>query len=620
MRKFIKRFVQEYKDVSLVKKKASFESSLPIGSIIKETLFVLGLIIGFSVLFDLYDNLHFVLLVSKLYLVGSFLLFRVKYELIFKQINRLEYSTAAGIMDDFLKFIIVLFTVHSVLYVFVLFSVVSIVLVIASISIAIVAMLIYLRLINLPKYTVEPFDIREPLRILWLSFLAIGFFYASGIESIILAYVTIIGVFIIMGTVYNAFRTIWRDLYGLRKIFTIILVLGFMGTTFSVYDNREVEVFNSMIYKKANSMETLEYELPTDIRDLSVEGYDASRDLTLVYSVVDGFLVLELEDEIKWLDGTFNEVKTIQTEENAEYFFIENELYKSVLSDNQSGIEEEDDVNRRKSRYDLYLLNADQSYTYTESVVYRDRLHETRMIDFYWLDNDLYYLERYDGLNGIHFSYLFDTDGKIIEEPMFDENEIVYETDHDFLYTYSNEYDVIFRNAHNSAGAYHDGQIYYYCYLDRNSYIMSTEAFIDKDFDESLNLDWDETMVHPVRSMISGDGRYILLISDDVFDRDDRSVLVFNSEGEKVDSMPDVHDIIAFDGDTLIINKHEEYRRGEYISTFEIHRVPDDELYDNAFKTQVPLIRMHTAFLIMIVVLNTNTLFAFNSIPDKKPH
>lgn len=608
MQRFIKNFVKDYRDFLVIKKTGNKKPVVPIFSVIKESLFLLVLIALFTFLFQLHKNLHFVLLVTQVFLVGSFLLFRVKYEILVKKINQFQYPTYVGVTPDTLRFLMVISALHAFIYVAIMPQSISSVLTFMTIAFSIIVMFIYLYLDNMTDYIGIP----QILRILWISLFALGFFYSSGIESLIHSYLATVGVVSLFIFFYHVCFIRWQSLLKMRRILTYLVVISMVVMGFFIYRNKDIKFFNSITYHIPNAKETLTYTLPTDIRELTYSSSTIRKDLALQYKVIDNQLVLEFEDRIDWFNDQFKMTQSIDKEVGASYYFFDGLLYKTVLSDDQTNIVIEPDPMRSKSRYDLFVLNESLSFDFIDSIIYRDRLHELSMIDIYVIEGSVYYLEHYDLIGWFSDYYrLYNKQGGVVTINVFRDQELIYKGDNDFLIKQTHDFEDYHTNSRMTYNYHND---YIYQWVDEFGtfvgYIYQFDHWLH-DLEPTVQPELIPGHASYITRFYHHDNRYYVL-SDRNFIYDiPASIYVYDEKGKEIDMMDGVDDLLSFDSSLITVGVSRKMVGDENISTYEFDLVGLVDFYQYGFKTQDTLVRIQTALMMFVLVLSTGKLFYF---------
>ena len=430
MRNFKQRFVSKYKDFLVLKHTAQHEPSVPLHQVVLESFVLLVLIVLFGWVFNLQENFHFILLASNLFLVGSFLLYRVKRELIFKQINRLDYSTFIGVMYDVNMVITSLSLMNSAFYVFILDAWVSLLLVIINLCILLIGSIgdTFLRQMIRAHTSLRS---NNDAITLWIFALFLGIFYALGFSSLGLNYS--VSFIMVLGLVVLKFFALTPRTIPLQKM--LIIMLGIISITASIIGVLDDESTLGSYRKKVlnTSNHTIVLETDTDI----------------VYAITDVGLFITHPNYVQVLDAQLSPVITLENHNHETFFMIEGVLYKTVLSQDQSNMAL--DKHPEHARFELYRHIEEDSFEFVSTVYYKLLLEYEQAIRFFWYDETLYYYDT-------RFREVFNVQGEVIDiATFFPSHGVLYETKYEILYV---------RYGHiswvPSMTRYHDGLILNY--------------------------------------------------------------------------------------------------------------------------------------------------------------
>jgi hypothetical protein len=600
--KKMKQFVSQYKAFLIMKKASSKMPDVSIKIVLKEVLFTLSIYLLFVLIFKFYENLHFILLSSNLFLVGSFLLYRYKKELMFKAVNKLEYTTWYGFFEDLLHLIVILTLTHLILYLY-FFDALSFIFILLTGIIGLISSFIYLVLVTeLPSKKDD--KVVLPFRIVWLALMMLFSFYLLGIKSIVLAYLIALMIVLCILFAYNKYDEFIKKYDTERRQLRLGLVLVLIVTLTMIKSNDKVRLLDPFIGYVPNAIERIEHNI---VRRKLRHNFDSFNNLiTFQYYVSNNQLVLEFEDKIEFYDQELKLINVMEKEDGAAYFFIEDTFYKSVLSVNQQGIDPFHPETSLQSRYDLFELTDQMTFEFVDTVVYRDRNHVFKWQTFYWIDDELYYVERYDLTNNKHKESLFNNEGKHIIQPMFDDNTLIYQSKDDFLYI-SHSYRVIFRNHYNTVDiAYH------------NDYIWQvSNRIVVRTFDDWFNRTgvYIAELDYPSGSLWAfyhHDERFYLTVSHlGMTNPYDVNLYVFNKRGEMVDFMPEIHDLLYLNDQFVIVNRTDETHGWETRSTYTFSLVSPDDLHQFEVMPQTGLIRINALAIVLFLVTSTTKLFHF---------
>ncbi|TVP93789.1 MAG: hypothetical protein EA374_08535 [Acholeplasmatales bacterium] len=369
MRKYLNTLISNYKAVLELKKRAKQDVNITLTSVYKEVLFLLVVIVLFMMIFRLFENFHFVLLSSNVFVVGSFLLYRVKEELMFKEINRLEYATFSGVFNDLLHLVmgLSLFSYFIALFfsdfvAFLLLIVYGIMFLIASIMAAVLKS-------RLKVHTLSRYN--EGFTTLWIIVLFFGIFYTLGLPNMIVN-------------------------YSVSFLITVVLILfKFMIPTKLNTLNRHVVMAFALLSSLVSIVGVLDQNstlgsYKEKVLNRSDQTYVLETNGPVHYTLTQSGLLIEHLDFVQLLNHQLNPVISLDKNEDERFYMIEGVLYKTVLSADQSDVV--DNMYPFNACYDVFRYSGEHAhFEFVSTVIYEPSPSSYPRNRFFWLHDSLHY-------------------------------------------------------------------------------------------------------------------------------------------------------------------------------------------------------------------------------------
>jgi hypothetical protein len=513
MRKFKERFVLAYKAVLSIKKTAKKSPEVPIFHVLSGSIILLLLLSLFTIIFNLFENLHFVLLSSNLFLVGSFLLYLLVKETVFKNINQLEYPIVLGFLYDLVWFITCLSLFNSLVYLLVLRVFVATNLIVVNGLIGIIGLAFYHGLKKLTyRDSIPIYDVMPITN--WNFLIFFGVFYILGLASVSLGYLIALVIVISLFFIKRAFQNFL--VMPLEKNLSLLSLIGVLGLFLSWRIWIEEDgLLDSFTERTLNRLDA-QYE---------ILGYESG---TLFYQVSDMGLMVDHADYVIFLDETLAETLRIEKVGVETFYIIENTLYKMVLSDNQDDL-----INDQLARFDVFKYHEDQGFMFFDTVSYNPEENTYKRVMFFFLDDQIHYVLRNNTFN------IFNKNGEVIERD-YPRHWVIYEDEHHTIFVSNNaiRYDVGVQNNvmyHN--GFIADGQC-----IDRLSDYIDPDATLCE-----VRVSMSQTA-----TFYQHDGIFYVLDASMTFGR---HLVLYNSDGQFIERVIDGDELYYYQDHFIVVNR-----------------------------------------------------------------
>jgi hypothetical protein len=381
MKQLIETFVKQYKDFLTLKNTNHKLFSITFLDLIMITFMQIILFLIIGLILKQLNNFYFISLALNVTLMTSFTLYLIKKDIAYRLSNNLNYSLMIGISYDFIRLLYILSTSNLIIYLTIYNPIISISYLIFLLVLSLLSFLGYRFLKSFNHLNTQPKASNATLSVLWLSGFSMLLFYTLGIKDIRIAYLVVFILmmgFVIINQWLN--QIIFR-----RMINRMYVALGvfFMGAFLLIHALVIDEAsFNSLYDSEANLGEAL--------LTLSDEDYNPFYYTDGTYLYHDAF-DFRVYDEALTLLNVYE-----KEDESAEYFVIEQVVYKSILSPDQANL-----PNSEVTRYDLYQ-EVNGSFIYLDSLVIREEFHDPSEIILFKAYSKLYYTTRFgEGVYGL---------------------------------------------------------------------------------------------------------------------------------------------------------------------------------------------------------------------------
>jgi hypothetical protein len=319
MKKIKKNFVASYKAFLNLKKAHEPLEKIPVRDVFISGLIIL-LVFSFGAFLGFYKNIYYLIFSINLFLLGVYLLYLVKRELLFKRKYGLNYATYLGLMFDLNLRIFIISILHVFVFIVFFLNTVSIIIILFFLTLSIGSGYLYQLL---RSYDYHAFDLPHseiPYLITWYLVLAVLLSLFTIVMDIAVAYVIYYGFFILIILLKSRVeKPLNKKINRYLKPFVIMQLFMVFVTIIIVilsFDNLTPYNIKNKLSGEAYSVTFKQRERPT-------------------YRVYSDLLFEESNTSISVFDKHFNEVIHIDKNEDAAYFVIDGVLHKVMVSDDQ---------------------------------------------------------------------------------------------------------------------------------------------------------------------------------------------------------------------------------------------------------------------------------------------